>query len=295
MRAARIAAGLVLAAASLVAAEDSTAKKAAETEDGIVAAKRDLETIRAMRSPSTEASRGEAPHFSVPEMQLGAGGPTRAGAAPGNPKAKTANWLVDAMAKRTDKAVDGIKTAERERENAASESADARSADERPKRDSAEAQPRSDKKTADDAGSNPLAAYMAGWMTPQDYKLLRPTIEVEGVVVPGKSADAPGQSFLSGSAGSGGAKGEQKFGDTRSRATGNAQRENPFLHALSAPVTSAGALGPGTAQLPQPATAASKSPAPVALSPAPVTQQSARPAFAKPPDDTKYFKPLKKF
>lgn len=160
------------------AAEEVPPRKAAvEDKDVIGAAKRDLETIKAMRGPSPEGGRADAPRFAVPEMHLGADGPTRAGAAAGNP---TANWLVDAMAKKTDKPVDGVKTPERERDNAMSESADALSADEM---DSAEALPRRDLKTADNAGVNPLAAYMSGWMTPQDYKLLRPTIEGNGAVL----------------------------------------------------------------------------------------------------------------
>ena len=140
--------------------------------------------------------------------------------------------------------------------------------------------------------ANPLAGFMAGWMTPQDFKLLQ---------------SAPGATDAAGRV----ARGESSFGVPSTEEAGGANalgafgrpiparspvpvRENPFLQDF-APPTAQTATNRGVAVPPPPA---ANAPPPKVAAPPPVVSPpppSALPAFVKPNDDAKYFKPLKRF
>lgn len=296
MRAARLTAGLIITAASLTAAEEMPGKKASsESEDVIAAAKRDLETIKAVRGAAAEAQRVEGPHFAVPEMQLGTGASPRAGAQAGIPKTKSPNWLLDAMAKKSDgKQGDSSKSIERESENTVRDSVETLGGDDKAKRESAADHERRDQTAGAGARANPLAAYMAGWMTPQDYKLLKPTMGPTDAAMTSGVTEAAGQNLFSVGSGEPRRGADRSFDGKPGRTPDNTPRENPFLQALAAPVPTASRLNVPTGQAPTPTPATTKSTASTPTSP-PLTLQTVTPSFVKPQDDTKYFKPLKKF
>jgi hypothetical protein len=125
---------------------------------------------------------------------------------------------------------------------------------------------------------------MAGWMSPQDYKLLQPGMGAESaanLVARGESSPVaiatPGIE--------GGAL--AKAVPVRSS---QPPRDNPFLQEFVAPAPSnTGTVGAAPAPI---APLAAK---PVVALPEAPPQKAGTPAFVKPNDDAKYFKPLKRF
>lgn len=145
--------------------------------------------------------------------------------------------------------------------------------------------------------TNPLTSYLDGWMTPQDFALLKPGLDGRPAAVALPQPDA--------SVAPGGFMAEPLSSAQASRGAGpaplapggdrpGAGRENPFLAALNAPVANVAVA----AQTPRPAPP-EPGPATVATpsvpSPPSPPPASRTPEFARPAADDKYFKPLKRF
>lgn len=314
MRAVRsfVSAAVLVAVNAIAADTPANDRKPAEPppEDPIAAAKRDLEAIKAAKGGVQPQGKADLPLLSGSDLAIGPQAPWQP-AAPGKSaadaaKKKSANWLVDAMMKKP-----AASTDLRNRSFTENNSRITRSQPESDDLDptdllkttesaSGTATPAatSDRKSSEAADAaraqiepvNPLANFMAGWMTPQDYKLLQSepkTDSISASIPPGGSV-TPGQAIAPGTG-----TGAPLFGQAPVGRSAPAPRENPFLQDFT--------LGlPPPAKTPAQAGAAPSVvsvPAPKALPPPPepVAQKPATPAFVKPNDDAKYFKPLKRF
>jgi len=202
---------------------------------------------------------------------------------------KSANWLVDAMMKPEEKDPralrDKISGAEK-RERDLTSAKDPRAAAEKK-----EDLPPTEKKLGPEF--NPLNRYMAGWMTTQDYALLKPGLDSSTGALGMIARNEPALRGLDADA--------SMLGDAGSAldlsAVGkNAPLvqfkpvENPFLQSL-APSATPGPMAFTAPAGPNPSSASA------ALAPPPevAPQKSVIPDFAKPSTDDKYFKPLKRF
>ncbi len=282
-----------LVATVLAAEKPSTESPAPPREDSIAAAKRDLEVIKAARS-GTEQPRADLPTLATPEMHLGLVTPQRTSLRKPSGEAaaskKSSNWLVDAMAKTPEPAADG-KALRRDDKLNESGTENDREEGGRNRVEAGGKVDRREPRAGAESVVNPLTNFMAGWMTPQDFKLLQPGMGNESaanLVARGESSSGPtalvNSAELSGLSFSG-----------RKPPIGLPvpPRENPFLREFSAPALP-GVSAVAIAVLPP---AAVPVPAPKGIAPAlePPPQKTGTPAFAKPNDDTKYFKPLKRF
>ncbi len=294
MSLARAAAGL-FAAAALAAAE-------APPEDSVAAARRDLEAIKAGRGPP-EAPRVALPSVAAPDFSVGTPTLPRVPAtkAPGGAatRKKSENWLVEAMQPRvprhgdpSDRAggrtsdnVDGSVATDSEDRSTSAEAASAEAITGTTRNKSEQ---RRTPRVRAEPVINPLTHYMAGWMTPQDFKLLQPTLNAEHDPTRSGREEFAASLPLAGAAST---ADRLPLGKTTADAASRPPRENPFLAALgpTTPVAAAGIANPPTASRP-PVVVAPPAPTPP---PAPASQSV--PAFVKPLDDAKYFKPLKKF
>lgn len=288
MRVARTVMFLGFAATAFAAEATSAEKPAPPPEDSIAAAKRDLEAIKASRGV-TEQPRADLPQFAAPDLQIGLPA-TRRPNAPLSPAEaaaakKSANWLVDAMMKKAERTADG--NTEKIADADGAENADGLTATER--RPASGKPERHDSRALTEPVVNPLTNFMAGWMTPGDYKLLQPGLGTESAAnLVARGEPSSGQSVGSGGEGSSLAA----FGKTAPARSSSPPRENPFLQDLLPSYQSA-----ATAAAPPPpvSTANASSPKAFTPSPEPPPQKPVTPAFAKPNDDAKYFKPLKRF
>jgi hypothetical protein len=267
-------------------------------------AKRDFDSIKASREEALHP-KADLPRMTVPELQLATPSPRpsvdRDAETDPRKKAKSANWLVDAMekddkksgarsrsgksnsgkdtepaeawdAEKSSSQLDLTKVPENRREAAAGEAKDRREVEPPP---------------------NPLAPFLAGWMTAQDYALLKPTVTsgsaataANPVALPGAAAAASGAMLALSS-------------DVRTPFRGDgpsaikpAPAENPYLSALNEPAPSYGAISvpPPPATLP-----ATPAPAPARYEPPVAPPPAKLPDFARPANDDRYFKPLKRF
>ena len=283
-------------AATLVAADKQPAETPAlPAEDSIAAARRDLELIKAAKGSAAEQPRSGLPQFSGSEMQFHPTAQPRltspltpAGAAAAK---KSTNWLVDAMMKKPT----GM-TAEKGRleDKSGLENEEVRSENETDERSrdpkvSSKAD-RQDARQSTEPIVNPLTNFMAGWMTPQDYKLLQSGMGAESpanlvargeqasnTVFPGAGAVVP--------------SGFSTVGKPTPGPGTQIPKENPFLQeftAIAATASKPSAIPP--AVIVNPPTAKASMPVPE-----PPPPRSTSPGFVKPNDDAKYFKPLKRF
>lgn len=287
---------LLLVAFVLAQEKTPAGTPAAGEVDPIAGAKREFEGVKADRGATEQAKPGLTSR-AMPELTLGKPSPKL------QLRAKTpaellaeknsANWLVDAMLKKDNKSADAAGTSLDEatmRELKLDPAIAARVAVEKPRDDKA-----ADRTLAARTGPefNPLAQFMAGWMTPQDYSLLKPGLG-------GESADvlvARGEASIAGPTGELAMISEKSSGLAASASGREASPSslaalagNPYLQAFSPPpqnITSFAA---------PPSAAAPRSTGTV-LTPAP--EQSAvkqrMPEFVKPATDEKYFKQLKRF
>jgi hypothetical protein len=275
--------------------------------------KSELDAIRALRDPAMP-SRVDPPRVGAPEWHGPSGGTPAPVLRPARPvprETKGANWLVDAMqpaakdrerapgernlsplnSSRSDRLQDAddadrLRPGERPAEGSTRRETD-RALDDRARDRSATVDPTT--------VINPLTRYLEDWMSPQDLALLAP-----GALQPGK----PGVDTLAvprpGAASTGallppGVGGEGFFG-ARPPAGGTLDptpRENPFLQSLAPPPPG---MAPGIPTS-RPASPPPALTAPAtALNPPPVAPPPPRARdFARPPNDEKYFKPLKRF
>ena len=283
-------AAVLLSAEIAVAAEKPPAEAAAAppAQDGLAAAHRDREAVTATRG-LTGPPQAAVPSLLAPGLPSAPPGSPRAEiprAKPGAGAAKqSADWLVDAMTPKSarpgiDKGRGTGKTANATSGAAADESAavERRVAAEPAERQlSGEPAERRESRENLAPVVNPLARFMAGWMTPHDFTLLQGGADAApagrsggGERSDGPPASGPGPA----------ANFSDAFGRGRPDRTAVAPRENPFLRDL-APGPAAAVAHRGGAV---PAPPAANAPPPQSAAPpaAPPTSPSALPAFVKP-------------
>ena len=284
----------LLSAASVFAAEktppDQTPPPAAE--DPMAGAKREFEGIKAARGV-TEQSKAAAPLpiFTVPELSLGTPTPkTKARAKTAAEllaEKKSANWLVDAMMKKDPK--DEVDSLDQKVDLLAKEQVDTKKTTNEKTDTKPEASPKGPE-------LNPLTRYMSGWMTPQDYSLLKSGMNgptAESLVSRGDTSGAGSvmNAALPSDAG-GGALDLMALSRTGpAPSTATAAAGNPYLQGFAPPAQNFQNFSP------PPAAMSPAAPAPSVFTPptAPATPTSRIPDFAKPAADEKYFKQLKRF
>ncbi len=274
-------------------------KNAPPTEDAIAAAKREFNAIKSTRG-ALEQSKVELPSVSAPELQTTAPMPRIQSTSKLDPKAakKSSNWLVDAMMKSDERESRNPResTSEATRRGRVSDAIDDTTdplSETDPRQSASKDQdlPMAEKRVGPEF--NPLTRYMAGWMSPQDYALLKPGMDGAAAAsltsrgdpsLPSVGADL---SLL-------GDTGSALDLSTSAKAAPFAlpkPADNPFLQSLN---LSGGTMPPAFAPPPAPASASAPAgPAPVQAEVAP--PRSRIPDFAKPATDEKYFKQLKRF
>ncbi len=299
--------GLVCGAAL---AADAPAPTTSAAPESIETAKRDFSALKNAKSALPEKT--ELPRMSTPELNLPAtplptlGGDSQKSKSDPKAAAKNKNWLVDAMMKpkvdpkdpRGSSSVPGLDSSDDKLASVLTPGeAAVRAAATTETGDSADA----NGKTRPSGSSttkldNPLNQYMAGWMTPSDFATLQQVMN-DGA----KGVDA-GAGFSP----RGGApttanidlstlrEGPVDLGASSRSGRGGAITpiDNPFLKGLdSVPLV----LDSATSA-PSGPTAPAWTPTalPAAVEPKP-TPQTAIPDFAKPSEDAKYFKQLKRF
>lgn len=318
-------AGHGTAAEAAAAAQAPAAAIERSTEDAISAAKRDFETLKATRDPSRPTKTG-LPGIALPELPNSAADLRVDGIGkqrkPDASAKRQSNWLVEAMDKSPRK---NESPADLERRTGASERRDGRPGEGTGEAELASAE-RGDAENVDAtrssaarkvsagerererqedrekrAATNPLTKYLGEWMTPGDFAVLRPGIE-NPLSARGASdalSSNPGTAILS-DGGIGGLDLSGLSGSMESRSGAGiitpASRENPYLQAMQP------ALAPASERVvlpvtPPPAASALVNGGTTRTPPvAPIEPQKPRiPDFAKPAQDEKYFKQLKRF
>ena len=307
----RIVPALILASAGQFAAsaqeEPAPARPTpAAAEDSIATAKREFELLKSARDTSLQ-QKGEIPRVSVPDLHSLT--PSSVFRGPVTPKSplpskKSANWLVDAMEKKTDtnqarEKFRGTRERDSRREREKSDVSLSSEGDRETSEESVvsrreENTEQNRQRPQVDAPTNPLAQYLSDWMTPKDYALLKPGLEAS-LATGGDPRESPG-GFLPAGVSTPGSSNEPAFDFLQKSAGGlsTPPRENPFLQGLNVPDMTPPVV------LPAP-TSVGGSPAPAIISapgapPAAVFQPPSRiPDFAKQGQDDKYFKQLKRF
>ena len=188
---------LILGAAAVlcVRADEKTKPPAPPpTADGISSAKRDFDSIRTSRSP-IEQQRLDVPQVSTPTLHLGDdySAYSQSEAAKRKEqegkKAKSNNWLVDAMQDKHSAAAQAAKPAEAFKSEGEREESTLLTLN-------AEETARTASKNLPDVSrtaptaDNPLTNYMSSWMTTKDYDLLKvKPADTDGVSAANKESD----------------------------------------------------------------------------------------------------------
>ena len=280
----------LLLGAAVALADDKpappTEKPAPPAEEGIAVAKREFDAVKSQRG-ARDSAKLELGGLAAPEIQVGGPAPQAlpsASEATLAARKKSANWLVDAMA-------------EAEKKKSVSDARDKKPDDRAPDKDAdalstARQEPRDANKSIEPAG-NPLDRYMASWMSPHDFSLLRP-------VLAGDTTN-----FLSGRnettlAGLDAGLGDTVHTDSLGLLPGGVPttgipappRENPFLEGLTPPPQTSLRLLPTTMA---PANATNPTSSLLAPAPQPPPAKALTPDFVKPRTDEKYYKQMKRF
>ena len=180
---------LVFLAAGIALAEERKAAPVPGGETSIDAARQDFDAVKTLRQPGGQP-KGDLPRIVLPDLPANEREPTTVWHAEKKSKTeledrKKKNWLIDAM----EKSPDSNSHKQSKDRNKSEESNPFLLAIEENKADGASSlvtpsEPRTERKsekTAErepmPAARNPLAGFMAGWMTPQDYALLQPKSE----------------------------------------------------------------------------------------------------------------------
>ncbi len=295
----RLVSAFAAVAALAFAAEPPPAEKSAPppAEDAIAVAKREFDAVKETRGTPAAQPGLDLPGLTTPELQMGGGNAAAAAArtSPGKPdlKKKSANWLVDGVMKDRDHASPSESGLALEPGSSAADKDSAGN----PQLESA----RGDRRKPDegrpakpsDPALNPLTRFMVGWMTPQDFALLRPGLGGNAAAdtaargdpsLPALAsnpgvADFGGKDFTSGIRGLSSQSGAP-----------TAPRDNPFLQSFIPPSQP---VMPATLPV-LPSSPAGTPGAFVPPAEAPPAR-SVTPNLAKPSDDAKYFKQLKRF
>ena len=269
---------------------------AVSSESAISAAKREFEAVKAARDPALQ-QKGALPKMTMPDLHSAPSGVGNI--APKQQQIgekKSANWLVEAMEKQKPR-----KDGERDNGRGKGERYDARESTAlltggARDKDRTSVEPETDprRRARETEPKNPLASFLGEWMTPQDYALLKPGLEesLAGTKNSPGAMPTPGAGLSSILGSDAALNPATAFNQA---AIGTAPRENPYLAALNPPPP------PMTLPVPPP-TAVSPSVAPAAVNPlavsgpAPIAPPKPKiPEFAKPAQDEKYFKQLKRF
>lgn len=277
-----------LCGAAVFAAEPaSPSQSQPDAEASLAGVKRDFAAIKAAREAAGNSTL-DLPRLTAPELQAEARRP--AVLKTPAPEKKSTNWLVDAIESKS--GANGV-PGQNERDERSGFAREPRAEDEvgtlRKKA------PTVDRKTGRTAETavvvNPLTSFMAGWMTPQDLALLRPSMGGPTAAESIARGERPREFLEQSVSGIQQGKGADIFaGRERAPLSAMAPRTNPFLESIGLP-----AVAPAVRIGPPPAIAASTT---NALAPPPVESVSAKskiPEFAKPPEDEKYFRQLKRF
>lgn len=267
----------------------------AQEPSGLEKAKQEIKTLPAVRSES-ERTGVRLPSFTAPSPATEAvtpspGAPQSAGSttAEADKTKASGNWLVDAMMKEEARAA-SRKSGKGRDELTATDRTEGRDplADPSRRTETAPSAPDARDRATALAVDNPLAPFMADWISKRDQDLLLPKTMPglgdprEGLGTPvGPTGDAATITF----------RGLEARPDP---ATGPALRpapENPFLQAVLAPEKPA----PAAAPTPAPANPIGSNPA---LTPPEPARDSRTPPpidLSKPSQDAKYFPQLKRF
>jgi hypothetical protein len=274
---------------------------AGASEEGpasIDAAKRELDAIKAARTPDGVPQKNALPEFSAPELHLPGTTPSplskreRLTKEQLEAQRRSKHWLLDAMEK------------EKKLDAAAREGRKERVELESERTLAARDELRSDELELADDGAETLtrevAAYMAGWMTSQDLTLLQPGLTGGNSTNGGPALEtgsgpvsAPGISSTANVA-RGPDAAVSLFGE-KTAGPSAATPENPYLQSLLPPAQFEAVIAPPP-RVSQPAS----SEMPV-FSPAVRPREEVEPArtkapeFGKPSENDKYFKQLKRF
>ncbi len=304
----------IFAAASAVAAAVTFARAdEPPTEQGITAAKRDFSEVKAATGQGTDVQKLALPNTMSPAIEFKADlgvpllvPPTAAknsDAADGRGDAKSKNWLVDAMMAQPQGVGGKSQKTPAEHRTARLPVADnLESAIEESKRDEKSAAV--EQKPMEEAAHpphvvNPLQSYLAAWMTPQDFALLKPT----GTHAEATAAGLPTPFGTSAIAESGEGLSEFSVSDSGTNAPAvelpGAASVNPYLAAFATPLN---ANAPATAPAPittepafPPANPSSLAAPQSSAPPTAVPPGDPAAEFKKAQDDAKYFKQLKRF
>lgn len=285
-------------------------------DDPLAAAKKDFEKAKAERASGGQGKAGlpriDLPELPTPLITSPAASNSQRKKQAGLPEKKSANWLLEAMEKpETREARTKGDTARGARDSlsdaANTETASEANADplQALARESARDTRAETKERAEaneprrtEPAPNPLARYMGDWMTPQDYALLKPVVDgarpgeaptTTNSGASGSGSGAPAVGITSALPGDFAGAGDMR-GASRGGFTAPSAQENPYLQLLNTPQS---APAPVTPIAPVVATAS-----PPPASPPPPTMETAKsriPDFAKPLDDQKHFKQLKRF
>ncbi len=274
----------------------------APVDDSISAAKRDFESLKAIREHALHPP-GDRPRLSLPEMQTSTPQPPVLPAEvekAAKAKRRSGNWLIEEMEK-------GAEDAKNKGEGRRSSKPAAQLETWLEKESAAEKREFnlvSEKKTPApeheksgvESVSNPLAPFLAGWMTARDYALLQPGTSSSANGGTPNLATLPGGT-PAGEAGlavtrSGGEARSLFRGPERSALTVGEPAANPYLPAMTEAAPALERFTPPTTvtlNLPS-------APAPASYAPLPPPVVPARiPDFVKPVGNERYFKPLKRF
>jgi hypothetical protein len=278
------------------AEENAPASKPADAPvDAMAEAQREFQSIKAARGAPADQSVLSLPRMATPELQFGSS-PSPATPALQNGPAKNklaASWLVDGAMRKP-----RAGSSEKSLSDGASQSSgrDTVGADESRNRGSKNGGAGADDSIpAKQSGpeSNPLTRYMAGWMTPRDYALLRPGLggEMASDLAGRGDPSITGFTFGAASANVDGTDPASGFAGTAAGSTGSQPANvNPFLQSVARPPQ------PQSPFIPPSATGLSTNPPNLLALPAePAPARSIVPEFAKPSEDAKYFKQLKRF
>jgi hypothetical protein len=271
--------------------------------DAVSSTRREFDTIKTARDPNLQ-QKGEVPRLTAPEMPATSGtgwAPTKAK----QPEKKSKNWLVDAMQKPT---TDGKRATRGPGESELDHARDGSGRVTEEDGLQGEMNRRSESQAGDGRGperkssptvvANPLNHYLGEWMTSQDYSLLKPGLAQSAMAGPGGRDSAllpaiqmPGGKSLPGLDATSGLMSSSTAG----LAPSPIPKPNPYLETMNAPAIKS--TQPAYAP-PSPTMPSSLKPIISAVPPPPPIIEPARskvPDFAKPAQDEKYFKQLKRF
>lgn len=278
---------------AVVAGAQENVPSAGETtgsRDAIADAKKDFDKIKSARDAALLPG-SQLPRVGVPELTLPVAPPTTVAPQSKTPPrdTKSANWLVDAMAKQgstRDRKSRGGTQGESELEEEREAHRLAESDEGRGRREQRETREPESKPVV----FNPLTTFLGDWMTPQDYALLKPGL------TSGLEAGTAAKNPVAPTAGVGfaavGGMADISFGIPTSPTAALPQppRENPYLQSLKPDLPAVPEMKPAFSP---PVSGLPRATGTVSPPPPPVTPKT--PDFARPSEDDRYFKQLKRF